>query len=341
MEEVLRYINEAQYYIDSFRDISLADSFFEESEMDKEINKDNEKAKTGALASLKKAFGKLVDLVKKLYNNVKEFFAQKFMNKEDKKRFNEFKALVKSMPEYSKVKVTIEDFRAYEKAFNEAEKELESASKKEDFNETIANGIIDRLNKALNNMADKATGLGKKAVLETTLSTALDIADRDALAAKAIDVALETEIISLEEIEKELGAKEAAKFEKKIKKYARDSIFHRAKVRIFYRKTSTLQAVLKKQVKTIMSYTNIKDGKLKEGKLPVDRASIAKGVLQHPVKTSKIVGDPATKTFTKAVGDLASTTADVIHKNYEYDKTKRQIKDAKKFFSFKSDKKKK
>ena len=151
MEEVLRYINEAQYYIDSFRDISLADSFFEESEIDKEINKDNEKAKTGALASLKKAFGKLVDLVKKLYNNVKEFFAQKFMNKEDKKRFNEFKALVKSMPEYSKVKVTIADFRAYEKAFNEAEKELESASKKEDFSESTANGIIDRLNKALNN----------------------------------------------------------------------------------------------------------------------------------------------------------------------------------------------
>ena len=60
MDEALQYLTEAQMHIDAFIDVSLADSFFEETDEIRAINESNESHKTGALEALKKAFSALM-----------------------------------------------------------------------------------------------------------------------------------------------------------------------------------------------------------------------------------------------------------------------------------------
>ena len=87
MHEADYYYMEAQYCIDSFIDISLADAFFEDTEEAKQKVATNEKATTGALGALKKLFDKLVQLVKDCIDKITTFFQTRFMSADEKKRF--------------------------------------------------------------------------------------------------------------------------------------------------------------------------------------------------------------------------------------------------------------
>lgn len=334
MDESLSFLLEARSYVESFIDVSLADFMFEETEEMKEKNEHNEKAKIGALDALKKAFSKLIEMVKNTIERITNFFKERMLSKEEKERFKEFKEMVKKNPELAKQKITIADFRAYEKAYDEALKELENEAKKENPSDEIGKQIVEKLSEELKNITEKGKGIATKAAISTTLDTAIQIADRNTQCAKAINAALKAELISLESVEKELGEKEVAKFEKKIERLSKAGFLHRWKVKIFHHKEMTLEAVLKSQFKKFLSFTNVgENGKVKPGESIIDTGSILKGVSKNPKLVSDALGGP--KEAANFAKDMAMKSIQVKKAQKDTKKfIKKSKKDAEEFMSF-------
>lgn len=288
MDESLLYLMEAQTYIDSFEEVSLSDYFFEAETAD--VNK---AAKTGAINALKKAISKLIQAVKDMMTRLVDFFKSQFMSKDEKARYKEFKKMIKEDPELSKMVVTIVDFREYEKLYDEALKALEAESKKPSPSQEIAKKIMDVLDDKISKLKGDVEGAANRAMLSVTLSTAVDICDKNTDAAKVLNFALKNELISLQDVEKELGSAEAARFEKKIEKLSKKGWLHQMRIKVFHRKQSTLTGVLKHQMNNLMSFTNIKNGKVRKGRDVVDTRSILRGVSKNPKLVIDTAGSPA------------------------------------------------
>lgn len=340
MDESLSFLLEARSYVESFIDVSLADFMFEETEEMKEKNEQNEKAKTGALNALKNAFSKLIEMVKNTIERIADFFKERMLSKEEKERFKEFKEMVKKDPELAKQKVTIADFRDYEKAYDEALKELENEAKKENPSNEIGKQIIEKLNEELKRITEKGSGIATRAAMSTTLDTAIQIADRNTQCAKVINTALKAELISLESVKKELGEKEVAKFEKKIERLSKAGFLHRWKVKILHHKENTLEAILRSQFKKFLSFTNIgKNGKVKPGKSIVDTGSILKGTAKNSKLVSDALGGPKeTVNFAKNIAMSPIKTQKTKHEVQK--SAKKLIKETNEFMSFITGKKK-
>lgn len=312
MDEVLRYLAEADACITSYQDISLADSFFESDETDK-----NEEASSGAIEALKKAFSRLVEIVKDIIKSVKDFFETQFLSADEKKRYKEFKAMVKSSPDLKNQKVFIEDFREYEKIYDEAMKQLEEASKKDNFSNEVVEKIKEGCLEALKKLNEKYGDTAKRAAHSVTLSVAMDLADSCQLAAMGMNAALNAELVSLEEVEKSLGDKKVKKFKKDMEAAAKNGILHRAKVFFLRRKSDTLNALAKKEIRRITAFTNLdKDGKLKAGKPIVDSTSLSKGMVANIDTVSDAIGkdDAASVAKTLATTAVKSKLAEMTIK---------------------------
>ena len=334
MDEALYYLMEAQNYIDSFVDISVADSFFEETEEAKEANENNEKAKGGAVAALKKAFRAMIEAIKNIISNISDFFQTRALSAEERQRYAEFKKMIKEDPEFAKQKVTIQDWREYEKAYEEALKALEEEAKKPNPRDEFVDAVIKKLSDEISALAGQGKDAAGRAAMSVTLSTAVDIADQNVTCAKTINYALQHELISLQDIEKSLGAEEAAKFEKQIKAAAKNGFLHRARVRIFKHKEQTFEAIIRKQFKNLMAFTNIKNGKVADGKSVVDSQSLARGVVKNKKLVVDTVGgkDKAMEISKNLATSAAKAKIAQMKAADKAKKTKKEYEDLKTFF---------
>jgi hypothetical protein len=315
MDEAYFYLREAQAYIDSFIDISLEDSFFEATEEAKKANINNQKATTGALGALKNAFDALIELVQTIISSIGNFFKSLFSGSE-RKQYDDLRKKIKNNPELGKQRVKVEDFEEYDKCYEQALKELENELKKDDPSVENSNAIVEKLQASLEKLA---TEKASRVAYVTTLDTALDIADRNTTLAKAMNYALEKELINLEDVRKKLGDKEVDKFEKKMKKLSNAGIIHRIYVNTIKKKENSLEGVLKRQAKRLLDFTNISNGKFKEGEAIVNKGSVIKGALKHPVYTTKVLGGPE-----NAANLAKSNVSNAINSKY--------VKDDLKFF---------
>ena len=328
MDEALYYLLEAQDYINSFVEISLVDSFFEESNESKELNDKNEKSRIGAIEALKKAFRALINTIKDMIDKFGDFFRTKALSSEERERYAEFKKMVKDDPDMAKRKITIDDWKRYEKAYEEALKELDAEAKKSDPRSDVINDIIENLKKNISNLAGDGKDATSRAALSVTLSTAVDIADQNVTMAKAINFALKNELIKLEDIEKSLGHDVVAKFNKKIEAASKNGIIHRAKVMIFKHRDRTFKAIIKKQFKKLLSFTNIKDGKIEQGKSVIDSGSISRGIIKnHDMVVAAAGGKEEANELAKK---FAKSAVDVQIQKYKANRTVNKIKKQKK-----------
>lgn len=342
MDEALYYLMEARSCIDSFVPVSFVDSFFEETDEVKEANEQNEKAKNGAIQYLKKAFQSLIKAVRDMIESFADFFKSRALSSEERERYKDFKKMIKSNPDIGKQKVTIADWRAYEKAYDEALKELEAQAQKNSPLKETADAIIEKLEKKIDDMSDEAKAIASRAALTVTLDTAVDIADQNVTMAKAINFALKNELIKLEDIEKSLGNEEAAKYNKKIETAAKNGLLHRMRVRIFKHRNRTFKAIIRNQFNKLLSFTNIKDGTLKDGKDVVDKVSVAKGIIKNRHTIVNAVGGK--ENAAKIAKELAKSSVASASAKSKLDKAVRKAEkkqkraskeweDLKKFFS--------
>lgn len=335
MDKAFECFVEAQSYIDSFIDVSVADAFFEAEGED--IAEHNKKAESGAMAALKRGFNSLIETVKKLIERFKKFINDHWLNAEERKRYEEFKQMVKSDPELAKQKVTIADFREYEKLYEEAKRKLEAEANKEEPSDEIAQKIINETEEKIKGLARKVGDVAKRGAIAIGLRTAIDIADRNSSAAKAMVAAMDAEIVDLQGLSNELGEKNVNKAQKKIRKYANAGWFHRWYVEHIKKKELTLRAVFKDQTKQLLSFVDIKKKedngeasgapakKVKDtiGSVKVSRSSISRGIHNNMDVAASAFGSK------KKARDVAKTMA---HSSFKKREMERKAKEDKKEF---------
>lgn len=284
MDMSLEYLLEAQGYIEQFVDVPFSDMFFEDTDV-------NAEAKGGAINAIKNAIKTLIKKIKEAIVDIKEWIHSKFMSREEKEKWKKMKAAINSDPELANSKIPIPEWEPYEKMYNDMIKTISDEQDKEEPDMQKINKKMAFFDKAIRDLGGKGKDAASRAVSVMTLKTAVDIADRNALCAKAINMMLNSELGVLEEIEKNIGQKQMQKYENKIRKYANNGFLHRMKVKLLYRQKATFKAVMNKQKKAILSYTNIDDnGKLKKGKSIISSGSIKKGAIMHPTYAFDIVG---------------------------------------------------
>lgn len=306
MEESLYWLIEAQKEIDAIPQISLEESFLE-SEKNLLLQEAVVKHVGRALVSIKNIFDSLIKLVRKLLDSIGEFIAKGFMSADEKIRYANFKKLVQQNPQLKGMKVNIASFREFEKVFDSRMKEVEKMERSGEVNHERVSAILGGLDEDINGIMNKAD----RFVLSTTLGTALEIADADAESARLINMALKKELISLEDYRKHFGDAAASKVEKKLQSYADNGFFHRLKVNILGKKNKTLQGILKKQGKQLLSFTNLGDS----SKPIVTKGSIARGALSNPKRALDTMG--GVKGISKDVSKVVGNKVDDIRDNHE------------------------
>ena len=335
MEAIISLINEAYDDINQFTDTPYADLFFEEADA---IENDNLAKR--AMSKLKEAFQRLIEMVKDLIDNIKEFFAERFLTKEEKKAYADFKRMVRSDPELAKTKVTVEDWKEYEKCYEEALKELDKVNASGKLDNEIANQILENLQTKLRDVGEKFKAAATRGGYSYTLDAALDMADSCQAVAMGMDAALKLELADLKKAEESLGEERIEKFKKDMDAAARNSLFHRFKVTILRRKSKNINAFLKKEINKFLAFTNVKlgkDGIERKGSKVVDTSSVLKGVVTNADTINDAAGYPdGAKDVAKTV---AKTALQVKKLEHSAKKTKKKadkvIGQAGKFFNVK------
>ena len=278
MNDTVFYLEEAAAYIELMDEPNPL-AFFESEE--EGISDPQEAAGWGAMKALKKAVQSIIQAVKDLIEKVVDFVKSLFMSKEDKERYNAFKEMVRNDPALANTKITIANWKVFEEAYDKALKEAEAAAKSSEYNATVADKIMEKLENKVRDLFAEVQRAGTAATMHVTVKTAAEIADQNALAAKGLKMALDAELVDLQNLEKELGEREIAKFKKRVDVAARNSWLHRMRVKIFKSKNNTLSKIVKNGWNKLLSFTNIKNGKLEKGTPIVDSKSVVRGISKN------------------------------------------------------------
>lgn len=276
MDESLYFLAEAMDYLDQYVEISDLDAIMEATDKAKEVNANNEKAGGGALNAIKNAIQSLINLVKNSIGAVVNFIQEAFMSRDQRAKFNAFKQKAAKDKRYAGKKIRVSDFREYEKQYDNAISRIDKIYRNGGSADE-AEAVMAELNGTLRNLKKAAKGGASAGVTTMTLQAALELADRNMVAAKGIQKALESENGLLQAIADSVGDKEAAKFKKKVDSYARDGVFHRMKVNLLCRKQKDLVAVGQGLINNITSFFKVDAA----GNISVTKGSIMKGIYKN------------------------------------------------------------
>jgi hypothetical protein len=293
MNEISLYLTEAQSYIDQFVPITLADAFFEATEDDKEANVTNDKAAAGAIGSLKNAIKAMVKTLGQIITKFTDFVKNQIQSVKYKNALKTAKKLVAQYPELGKVQVCVDDYAQYEKVYQDTARQLEAAARKDNFDQSIGDTIVENGMKKIEALKLRAKQAGKNFKNALTMDTVLKMADRNEYFAKALNAGLSTGLVDLKNFDSEITEAEASKNQKKIRRWAKNGVFHKLKIRIQGHQNSTFVDVIGDQVDMLTSFTNLEDGKVPSGKWFVDPSSIMKGTAKNAAFVNKATGGNA------------------------------------------------
>ena len=276
-----------------------------------------------AIESTKKAIKSLIEAIQGIIEKFTDFVKYLFMSPEDKARFNELRKMVREDPELAGIKVSIRMWKEYEKAYEEALKKAEAESKGSRSSEVL-DTIIGAVEDEIAALGPMIQEVGARGVTSVTLQMAVDLADQNVIVAKGIKAALDAEVVELKNIEDSLGADKAEKFRKDIETAARNTWFHRAKVRIFKHKTNTFSKLCKHYGNKLLSFTNYKKGGVPDGRALVDGGSIIRGIAKNHKTVVDAVGGADGVMKTAAVAANAAISAKTLE--HDAKKTIKQVK---------------
>lgn len=215
MDIVLRYIKEAESYLDLYNENSL-DITFEASASEKiDIAKNNNDVSEKSVSSMKKAIAKIREMIKALLNGVRDFVDKLFMSSQEKEIFKKFEELMKSNPEYGNQKITVNDFRKMNNVYDQAIKMAEDAMKKEK-DPTFSDEIKEFIKKALPGVV---TTIG--------IWGAVKLAQSNKNMGKVMSSQLKNLDGVMAKVEKNVGEKATKDFKKEIKKAGNDTFWAR------------------------------------------------------------------------------------------------------------------
>ena len=309
MDESAQVLSEAFECLGQMQPISLTDMVFEKSADAKEISEKNDSLVKKSINAIKKAITAIIDALKKLVNKFSEGVSKLFTGKK-KDEYKKACEAIRKNPELAKQVVEVETFGPYEKIYDKAIKELDDEMKKEDPDPQKIPKIMEAVQAELNGLKDDAGSVGKRVAVATSLKALTEMANKNATAARLLNMSIRREVINLEGAREVLGDKAVARYEKKIRKYARNGVFHRAKAKLLHYKEQTLLDVMNQQYNTLLHFTNA--GKIKEGRAPITRVSVAKGAVRHPFMAKDILKGTGDGQDTENIVDLSRASKQAV-----------------------------
>lgn len=322
MDDSLFYLKETEKYIDMIKPFDINDILLE----DADENSPNFMQK--AIESLKKAIKKIKDMILDAFDRIKDFAKTRGMSEEEKKLYYEIKRKAEQDSAFANLKINMPSFDKFQEVYDRALKKLDEEDKKENPSEQNVKDITEEMATELATLVNTGNKMAQRAASSITIRSALALADRDSLTAQAIQLALEKELITLEGIEKDLGKGQRAKFERKLKRYAKNGMVHRAKVKILRRKHQNLVDVMKQQINQLKAFTNIGKG----GPI-VNANSVMRGASKNPGLFIDTLG--GRKNAGDTVADLAHSSAYLIKKQRQAKRQKDRVNHALKFYGIK------
>ena len=237
-----RYL-EIQELMEEFTDMSYGEVQLYESVVSKIRNRDKEKIwdkNQSVMVNVVNLVGRLIkeckNLILKILNSIKNAVDYVFLKKEDKERYAQYEAYLKTHPAYKGKTVTVKDWKKIEKKYDIALKEAETLSKQ------VASGSIsqEEMRKREKTILDDLGDVGTTCLSVMTVDAALRIAKQSEDGAKKIKIMLDHDQLLIEQLEKDLGDKEVAKFRNKIDSLCQQTYFTNLKAKILGKKQKDL-----------------------------------------------------------------------------------------------------
>lgn len=286
LDECLQNLFYAQEAMKEWIPMTEYEVIFEAAENQETADKlaKNEETATKSVGFVRRAIDAVINMIKKLVAQIKDFVARLTMSGEERAAFDKFKQMMEEDPALKNKKVSVADFRKissqYDELLNKIENEMRAVKAND---EHSIDGIVKQVTDFTKNTASAATTI-------VAADTALKMADSNVTMAKALSKALSSETGLMEHLSKTLGTKDSVKFKKEIDAAAKNTILHRLKVTLFRHKYDSLKECVNG---TFDAFT----------KLGWDSATMAKRALNNEYTGTAI--KTTAKTVLKGEAELA------------------------------------
>ena len=263
----------------------------------------------GALMTIIKG---LKNLIIKIVETIKTFFAKLFMNGDERAAFDEMEQRIREIPGMEKKTITIKDYRELNKKFAEYDQQAEQAIKDIKNGKTPATELIDNIK-----------GFIKGAVMPATMlvatGAAVKIARSNSTAARGLSELLNNETGAMKVLEDTIGKRAANKFKKEMEKDSSECILHRLRINMIGRRYKYAQDVIADTVQQISDLTH---GKLTKsnvvilgsllGNGKVRKAAAKYGGMAAKSQVKKAYNDAHHKVYTKIAGEQPSGLVNTV-----------------------------
>lgn len=235
------------------------------------------------------------EMVNKFISSIGNKTKYMLMSKKEKESFELFRRYVSEHSEVKKKEITVKDWEEIKKNYSNIEKDLDRM-----YNDPTIdyNYLNTKGNELLRNVSD----ISSKAISALTIDACLKIAENSTNSAKTIQDALYANSDILNKIETDLGNKETRKFQKKLNKLTKESVYRKLKVALLGKQEKDLFDCIKDYTK---SFSDI-------AKNPTSKVAAAKTAADHKhfvkVMANNYISDKETR---KAVNNITDTVKTV------------------------------
>lgn len=231
IDELIReseeYLVSAVLAMKPYKEISDYQSIFESSDPEiiaqEEANNDASEKSQGflkkTLETLKKAF-------KALISKIKDFIDRITMSNAERVGLKKMEEMMRQNPEFANKKISVKEYRKIVQLHEQKLKDIEAKIKEVRANEQTP------IDKFVDDTKDFLAGNLSGTAVIVTCDTARKMAVNNVEVAIAISKMLDYGVLRIEDLEKQLGKKEAKKFAKDMHKYSKESVLRNLYLRV-------------------------------------------------------------------------------------------------------------
>lgn len=258
LDEVLTALNDAQTFLEGY-DESLSEYqiLFESDnpEVAEKIKK-NEDIAGKTDNALLRAVRAVRGIISNIISSISNFLKEVTMGKDEYASFKDFKEACKKDPSLRNKKVTVKDYRSVQKEYDTLLSELDSAIAESKRNE---NTSTEKLVKKVTDFLNRES---KSVGTIVTADALLNMAKGNIGWARTISYALNSQNAAMDALEKELGAKGAADYKKKVGKLGKRISLERLKAKLLNQQYKSVADAVKATANTLSSYASGDVGKV-------------------------------------------------------------------------------
>lgn len=262
-------------------DIAMYEAGFNKDEKKEKLWDRNKSVMVNSVNLLLAMIKKVKEMILGFLDSARNLVDYVFLKKEDKERYAEYEAYLRSNPAYKGKKVRVRDWRKVEKKYGEALKRVDRLEVQ------VNAGTISKeeASKEEQSIMDDVAKIGTTAISVVTADVALRVAKTSKDHAKTLISWLKRDQSLMDQMAKDMSMKDMKKFEKEMKKAANGTFFTRMRDRIYGKEQRDIVECINDTLKEVGNIDVSGKGKLslitKNLGWGVKNRGIIKGGIKH------------------------------------------------------------